>query len=80
MDEIADQTKADIFLLESKAKRKDSDSMSFSGGMEKSMDNRLRIHVYGDTESSENAKTRVLIMIDQILQRQVDTKIGRAHV
>lgn len=73
MDEIADQTKADIFLLESKAKRKDSDSMSFSGGMEKSMDNRLRIHVYGDTESSENAKTRVLIMIDQILQRQVDT-------
>lgn len=73
MDEIADQTKADIFLLESKAKRKDSDSASFSGGMEKSMDNRLRIHVYGDNESSENAKTRLLIMIDQILQRLVDT-------
>ncbi|EME47757.1 hypothetical protein DOTSEDRAFT_69640 [Dothistroma septosporum NZE10] len=73
MDEIADQTKADIFLLESKAKRKDSDSASFSGGMEKSMDNRLRIHVYGDNESSENAKTRLLIMIDQILHRLVDT-------
>ncbi|KAF7187220.1 hypothetical protein HII31_11475 [Pseudocercospora fuligena] len=73
MDEIANQTKADIFLLESKAKRKDSDSVSFTGGMEKSMDNRLRIHVYGDCESSENAKTRLLIMIDQILQRQVDT-------
>lgn len=73
MDKIADQTKADIFLLESKAKRKDSDSISFTGGMEKSMDNRLRIHVYGDNESLENAKTRLLIMIDQILQRQVDT-------
>ncbi|SMR59186.1 unnamed protein product [Zymoseptoria tritici ST99CH_1E4] len=73
MDDIADQTKADIFLLESKAKRKDSDSVSFTGGMEKSMDHRLRLHVYGDNESSENAKTRLLIMIDQILQRQVDT-------
>jgi hypothetical protein len=29
--------------------------------------------VYGDVDSSENAKTRLLIMIDQILQRQVDT-------
>ncbi|KAK4506018.1 hypothetical protein PRZ48_003983 [Zasmidium cellare] len=73
MDEIADQTKADIFLLESKAKRKDSDSMSSFRGMEKSMDNRLRVHIFGDAESSENAKTRLLIMIDQILQRQVDT-------
>ncbi|KAF2213322.1 hypothetical protein CERZMDRAFT_96981 [Cercospora zeae-maydis SCOH1-5] len=72
MDQIADQTKADIFLLESKSKRKDSDSASFTGNMEKSMDNRLRIQIYGDSESSENAKTRLLIMIDQMLQRLVD--------
>lgn len=73
MDDIADKTKADIFLLEAKAKRKDSDQASFNGVLEKSMDKRLQIQVYGDMESSENAKTRLLIMIDQILQRQVDS-------
>jgi len=73
MDDIASKTKADIFLLEAKARRKDSESASFNGAMEKSMDKRLQIHVYGDLESSENAKTRMLIMIDQLLQRQVDT-------
>jgi hypothetical protein len=73
MDEIADKTKADIFLLEAKSRRKDSESASFNGVLEKSMDKRLQIHVYGDMESSENAKTRLLIMIDQLLQRQVDT-------
>lgn len=72
MDQIAENTKADIFLLESKSKRKDSDSISFASNMEKSMDNRLRIYIYGDSESSENAKTRLLIMIDQLLQRFVD--------
>lgn len=73
MNDIADKTKADIFLLEAKSRRKDSDQASFNGAMEKSMDKRLQIHVYGDLDSSENAKTRMLIMIDQILQRQVDT-------
>ena len=72
VDDIADMTKADIFLLEAKSKRKDSDSASFSGVLDKSMDQRLRIQVYGDLESSENAKTRLLIMIDQLLQRHVD--------
>ncbi|KAK5156188.1 hypothetical protein LTS14_005075 [Recurvomyces mirabilis] len=73
MDDVADKTKADIFLLESKSRRKDSESASFNGAIEKSMDKRLQIHVYSDMESCENAKTRLLIMIDQILQRQVDT-------
>lgn len=65
MDEIADKTKADLFLLEAKAKRKDSDS--FNGALDGGMDNRLRILIYGDMECSENAKTRLLIMIDQIV-------------
>ena len=73
MDEIADKTKADIFLLEAKSKRKDSDSISFNNSLDAAKDSRLRIQVYGDMESSENAKTRLLIMIDQLLQRQVDT-------
>ena len=72
MDEIADMTKADIFLLEPKSKRKDSDSVSFNTAVDKSMDHRLRIQVYGDMDSSENAKTRLLIMIDKLLKRQVD--------
>nr|POE94594.1 meiotically up-regulated gene 60 protein [Quercus suber] len=70
MDDIAHKTKADIFMLEAKSRRKDSDT---PGSLEKSMDKRLQIQVYGDMESAENAKTRILIMIDQILQRQVDT-------
>ncbi|KAK3112924.1 hypothetical protein LTR53_010294 [Teratosphaeriaceae sp. CCFEE 6253] len=73
MEDIADKTKADIFLLEAKSRRKDSESASFNAALEKSMDKRLQIHVYGDMESSENAKTRLLIMIDQLLQRQVDS-------
>lgn len=73
MDDIADKTKADVFLLEAKSRRKDSESASFVSASEKSLDKRLQIHVYGDLESSENAKTRLLIMIDQLLQRQVDT-------
>ena len=72
MDEIADKTKADLFLLESKSRRKDSESASIRAGMERSMDKRLQVHVYGDMESCENAKTRLLIMIDQILHRTVD--------
>jgi hypothetical protein len=73
MDDIADKTKADVFLLESKSRRKDSESASFNNSLERSMDKRLQIHVYGDMESSENAKTRLLIMIDQIIHRHVDT-------
>ncbi|RMY79053.1 hypothetical protein D0862_13251 [Hortaea werneckii] len=73
MDDIADKTKADVFLLEAKSRRKDSDSASFKGSVEKSNDKRLQMAVYGDLESSENAKTRLLIMIDQLLQRQVDS-------
>ena len=72
MDDVAEVTKADIFLLEAKSKRKDSDSVSFNNALDKSMDHRLRIQVYGDMESSENAKTRLLLMIDQLLQRHVD--------
>lgn len=74
MDEIAEVTKADIFLLEARTKRKDSDSMSFSGTLDRTVDsNKLRIQVYGDMESAENAKTRLLIMIDKLLGRQVDS-------
>ncbi|KAK5175578.1 uncharacterized protein LTR77_000717 [Saxophila tyrrhenica] len=73
MDETAQLTKADIFLLEPKSRRKDSDSISFNNALDKSMDNKLRIQVYGDMEGAENAKTRLLIMIDKLLNRHVDS-------
>lgn len=73
MDEIADKTKADIFLLDAQAGGNASDPTSVSGMVGVGIDNRLKLQVFGDIESCENAKTRLLIMIDQLLQRQVDT-------
>jgi len=65
LDLIADATKADIFLLMPKAQ--DIESASFNGNIETSMEQRLRCAVYGDLETMEHAKTRVLIMIDQLV-------------
>ncbi|KAF1811646.1 hypothetical protein P152DRAFT_449927 [Eremomyces bilateralis CBS 781.70] len=69
LDEVAKQTKADIFLLHPKPI---DESASVSGGIETALDQRLRCHIYGDLENSEHAKLRVLTMIDQILHRHVD--------
>jgi len=71
LDLIAKTTKADIFVL--KSKQPDIESASFNGNLETGIDSRLRCAIYGDMETMEHAKTRVLIMIDQILKRHVDT-------
>ncbi|KAI9655617.1 MAG: hypothetical protein M1821_005411 [Bathelium mastoideum] len=71
LDDIAHRTKADVFLLHPKPV--DVESASFNGNLDTINESRLRIVIYGDMESSEHAKTHVLIMIDQILRRQVDT-------
>ena len=65
MDDIADHTKAEIFLLN--PKQVDADSASLHGNLEVSPEGKLRILVYGDVECCEHAKTRLLIMIDQIV-------------
>ncbi|KAK8223106.1 hypothetical protein HDK90DRAFT_112373 [Phyllosticta capitalensis] len=70
LDEIAKVTKADIFLLQPKPV--DIESASINGTLHDA-EQRLRCAIYGDMESAEHAKTRVLIMIDQILHRHVDT-------
>ena len=67
LDEVASQTKTDIFILS--PKQVDIESASFNGNLESNMENRLRIAIYGDLESSEYARTRVLIMIDQLVSR-----------
>ena len=65
LDEISRCTKADLFLLHPKPV--DIESASFNGSIETSLDQRLRCAIYGDMETAEHAKTRVLIMIDQIV-------------
>ncbi|KAK5009751.1 hypothetical protein LTR28_013580 [Elasticomyces elasticus] len=65
LDEVASQTKTDVFILS--PKQVDVESASFNGNLDSNMENRLRIAIYGDLESSEHARTRVLIMIDQLV-------------
>lgn len=65
LDLIAKTTKADIFVL--MPKQPDIESASFNGKLDTAMDSRLRCAIFGDMETMEHAKTRVLIMIDQIV-------------
>lgn len=66
LDTLAQYTGADIFLLSPKMVDADSAVVS-SYGTENSLENRFRVAIYGDMESAEHAKTRMLIMIDQIV-------------
>ncbi|MCJ1426371.1 hypothetical protein MMC29_004274 [Sticta canariensis] len=72
IDILAKFTGTDIFLLNPKSTDLEGPSSTYGNGNEQGFDQRLRIAIYGDPESSEHAKTRVLIMIDQILKRMVD--------
>lgn len=66
LDLISKTTKADIFVLY--PKQPDIESASFNGNLETGLDSRLRCQIFGDMETMEHAKTRVLIMIDQIVR------------
>jgi hypothetical protein len=68
LDLISKTTKADIFLL--MPKQPDIETASFNGHLDTGMESRLRCAIYGDLETMEHAKTRVLIMIDQIVSSQ----------
>jgi hypothetical protein len=65
LDLIAKTTKADMFLLV--PKQPDIETASFNGTLETGLDPRLRCAIYGDMETMEHAKTRALILIDQIV-------------
>ena len=68
MDTLASYTGTDIFLLTPKLHDADSAVVSSYGyASDNGLDQRFRVAIYGDMESSEHAKTRVLIMIDQIV-------------
>lgn len=68
LDLVAQFTGTDVFLLTPKITDPDAVGASFNGCGESGLNQRLRIAIYGDTESSEHAKTRILIMIDQIVR------------
>ena len=65
MNYVATWTGTDTFLL--KPKQIDIETASFNGTLDNSLDQRFRVAIFGDMESSEHAKTRILIMIDQIV-------------
>lgn len=69
LDIIAQYTGSDIFLLRPREADPDNISASYANGTDQSLEQRLQIAIYGDVESSEHAKMRVLIMIDQIVSR-----------
>ncbi|CAL5868155.1 uncharacterized protein PFLUO_LOCUS2379 [Penicillium psychrofluorescens] len=73
LDTLAAYTGTDIFLLTPKLHDADSAVVSSYGyASDNGLEQRFRLAIYGDMESTEHAKTRVLIMIDQILKRHVD--------
>lgn len=67
LNKIAFFTGCDIFLLKSRQADPDSMSANYVHGSDQTLEQRFRIAIYGDPESSEHAKMRVLIMIDQIV-------------
>ncbi len=67
LDDVAKFTGTDIFLLNPKHADPEGPTSSYGNGSDQKFDQRLRIAIYGDPESSEHAKTRVLIMIDKVV-------------
>ena len=67
LDEISKYCGTDIFLLNPKHNDPEGPAADYGNGSDQRFDQRLRIAIYGDPESSEHAKTRVLILIDRIV-------------
>ena len=67
IDLCAKYTGTDIFLLKPRSSDLDSAGASFANGVDSGLDQRYRINIFGDMESVEHAKTRALMMIDQIV-------------
>lgn len=69
IDLCAKYTGTDIFLLKSRAEANPHLVSKNSGtGLDSGLDQRYRVNIFGDTESVEHAKTRTLMMIDQIVR------------
>ncbi|KAF2668201.1 hypothetical protein BT63DRAFT_414230 [Microthyrium microscopicum] len=66
LDQIAKNTKADIFLLDPEERNEDGSSKTASKEP-------IKLVIYGDMLTKENAKVHFLIMIDQLLGMHVDS-------
>lgn len=69
IDLIAKFTGTDLFLINPKREELADQHFEEPDERTKDLSNRLSIVIYGDPESMEHAKTRVLILIDQIVRR-----------
>ena len=67
VDLIANYTGTDIFLLKPRTADADLAGASFDDAVDNGLDQRYRANIFGDMESVEHAKTRTLMMIDQIV-------------
>ncbi|KAL6245599.1 hypothetical protein RBB50_007598 [Rhinocladiella similis] len=72
IDLCAKYTGTDIFLLKPKSGEASSAGASYGNGVDSGLDQRYRVTIFGDMESVEHAKTRALMMIDQILKHKID--------
>ena len=64
LDNVANFCGVDIFLLGPKFA---SPAEGLNGNGDAGRDQRWRIAIYGDMESAEHAKTRILIFIDKLV-------------
>lgn len=70
LEYIAQATAVDIFLLGPKPAHIIE---ALSSEIDMGTDHRWRVAIYGNTDAVEHAKTRVLIYIDKMLGRMIDT-------
>ena len=66
IDLCAKYTGTDIFLLKPNAEMT-AVNPSYGDEVDSGLDQRYRVNIFGDMESVEHAKTRALMMIDQIV-------------
>ena len=67
IDLCAKYTGTDIFLLKPRSADIAATSASYGDEADSGLDQRYRVNIFGDMESVEHAKTRALMMIDQIV-------------
>jgi hypothetical protein len=60
LTDIHDRTRADIFLV-------DADERNEDGSPRSDSKEQMKFVIYGDNATKENAKVRILIMIDQLV-------------
>ncbi|KAJ4573225.1 hypothetical protein HRR81_004711 [Exophiala dermatitidis] len=72
IDLCAKYTGTDIFLLKPRDSEASLTGVSYRTGVDSGLDQRYRVNIFGDMESVEHAKTRALMMIDQILKHKID--------